>query len=137
MSRRSGTMGWLDRFYGHILSWTLRHKLVTLAASIALMVAAVYGASFLKQAFVPTTDQGSFTVGMQLPPGTSLSQTDRATSDLEARLLAYPEIKTVLATIGGHQARLRRLISMSNSRKVCGPRRLPPRHTPTWPTSRA
>ena len=96
-----GTMGWLDRFYGHILSWTLRHKLVTLAASIAVMAAAIYGASFLKQAFVPSTDQGSFTIGMQLPPGTSLSQTDQATSGLEARLLAYPEIKTVLATIGG------------------------------------
>ncbi len=96
-----GTMGGLDRFYGHILSWTLRHKLITLAASTALMVAAVYGASFLKQAFVPASDQGSFTIGMQLPPGTSLSQTDQASRDLEARLLTYPEIKTVLATIGG------------------------------------
>jgi HAE1 family hydrophobic/amphiphilic exporter-1 len=96
-----GAMGWLDRFYGRVLGWTLRFKFVTLVVSIAIFAAAVYGATFLKPAFMPATDQGSLTMGLALPPGTSLTQTDQATRNLEARLLAYPEIQTVLATIGG------------------------------------
>ncbi len=96
-----GAMGWLDRLYLRFLGWTLRHKLVTLVVSIALFATAVFGTTFLKQAFVPAIDQGSLNMGLTLPPGTSLSETDQATRNLEARLLAYPETKTVLATIGG------------------------------------
>lgn len=99
-----GAMGWLDRAYASVLGWSLGHKLITLIVSIAFLAASVYGATFLKQAFVPASDQGSLNIGLTLPPGTALSETDQAARDLEARLLVYPQIKTVLATIGGRGA---------------------------------
>ncbi len=96
-----GFMGWLNRVYGHLLDWTLRHKLITLAVSLALLTASVYGATFLKRAFVPPVDQGSLTIGLSLPPGTALAETDRAARVLEGRLLAYDAVRTVLSTVGG------------------------------------
>jgi len=83
---------------------------------------------------VPATDQGSFTIGMQLPPGTALAQTDQATEALETRLLAYPEIKTVLSSIGG-RGTPEQPISTFNSRRGCAPRISRPRHALNWPTS--
>ncbi len=96
-----GAMGWLDRIYGGVLGWTLRHKLVTLGVGIAVFMAAVFGATYLKPAFVPNVDQGSLTMDLALPPGTALTETDQIARKLEARLLAFPEIQAVLAKIGG------------------------------------
>lgn len=96
-----GVMGWLNRVYGRLLGWTLRHKLITLAVSVALLFASVYGATYLKRAFVPSADQGSLTIGLSLPPGTALAETDKAARELEARLLAYDQVKAVLSTVGG------------------------------------
>jgi len=96
-----GAMGWLNRVYGRALGWTLRHRLVTLLVSIAVFGAAMFGATFLKRAFVPATDQGNLSMALTLPPGASLAETDQASRNLEARLLAYPEINAVLTTVGG------------------------------------
>ena len=96
-----GTMGWLDRQYHRVLGWTLRHKWITFAAATILFAVSLYGASFLKPIFVPAIDQGSVDMGLTLPPGTALSVTDTVAGDVESRLLAYPAVDTVLATVGG------------------------------------
>jgi hydrophobic/amphiphilic exporter-1 (mainly G- bacteria), HAE1 family len=51
----------------------------------------------------PTVDQGTFTIGIELPAGSSLAATDRVTRKLEAFLLdrkRFPEIDTIMATVG-------------------------------------
>ena len=53
------SLGWLERFYLRSLNWTLRHRFVTLALGIVLLAASVFGATFLKQAFLPSIDQGN------------------------------------------------------------------------------
>ncbi len=94
-------LGRLDLIYRSVLGWTLRHRLVTFAAVTAIVVASVWVARGLNQAFMPAVDQGSVTMGLVLPPGTALSETDQRARDLEARLLARDDVESVLASIGG------------------------------------
>jgi HAE1 family hydrophobic/amphiphilic exporter-1 len=97
----SGAMGWLDRGYLKVLGWTLGHRAITLAASVGILVLSLFGASFLKPAFMPTVDQGMAGIDLLLPPGTALSETDSYARQVEARLLGDNTVDAVLASIGG------------------------------------
>jgi HAE1 family hydrophobic/amphiphilic exporter-1 len=95
------SLGWLERIYLRALGWTLRFRWLTLAFGVIILAASLYGATHLKQAFMPTVDQGTITMAMALPPGASLTETDRLARAVEARILARPEVQSVLANIGG------------------------------------
>ncbi|MCX6030443.1 MAG: efflux RND transporter permease subunit [Chloroflexi bacterium] len=95
------SLGRIERLYLRSLGWTLRHRFVTLVLGIALLAASAYGATFLKQAFVPSVDQGSVDMSLTLPPGGSLTQTDEQARTMETRLLAMKPVKSVLTTVGG------------------------------------
>ncbi len=96
-----GALGWLDRQYRAILGWTLHHRVVTLVAGFAILGATVLGATTLKLSFLPAVDQGNLTMALTLDPGAALSETDQVAATVEQRLLQYPQVQTVLTTIGG------------------------------------
>jgi len=96
-----GALGWLDRQYHRALGWTLRHKLATLVMGVAIFAASLYGASFLKPAFLPAIDQGTANMTLELPPGTTLAETDQTARDLEAWLLGREDVASVLTSVGG------------------------------------
>lgn len=95
------SLGWLERVYLAALNWTLRHRLVTLVLGIALLAGSAFGATFLKQSFLPSIDQRAVDVALTLSPGASLSQTDAQARALEARLLAMESVESVLTNVGG------------------------------------
>ncbi len=98
------SLGRIERLYLRSLGWTLRHRMVTLVLGIALLAASVFGATFLKQTFLPSIDQGSVDMSLTLSPGTALAQTDAQARGLEARLLAMKPVESVLTTVGGRGA---------------------------------
>jgi HAE1 family hydrophobic/amphiphilic exporter-1 len=50
--------------------------------------------------YVPTEDDGQFTISMTLPPGTSLQATDAVTRRYEELLHGIPEIESLFTTVG-------------------------------------
>jgi HAE1 family hydrophobic/amphiphilic exporter-1 len=94
-------MGWVERLYLRSLGWTLRHRFITLVFGVALLVASLFGARYLKQSFLPSVDQGSVDMAVTLPPGGSLTQTDGKAREMEQRLLAMNSVASVLTTVGG------------------------------------
>lgn len=95
------SLGRIERFYLRSLGWTLRHRLVTLVLGIALLAGSAFGATFLKQSFLPSIDQGAVDISLTLPPGASLSQTDEQARSMETRLLAMESVDSVLTAVGG------------------------------------
>ena len=94
-------LGWMDRQYKRVLGWTLRHRLVTIAVVTVFVVGSLWFAKDLNQAFMPAVDQGSVDIGLVLPPGTALSETDNVAKEVEARLMARNDVAAVLASVGG------------------------------------
>jgi HAE1 family hydrophobic/amphiphilic exporter-1 len=95
------SLGSIERVYLTALRWTLRHRLVTLVLGIAILAGSLYGATYLKPIFMPSVDQGIANVSLSLPPGTALSETDRAAHDVETRLRARADVLSVLTSVGG------------------------------------
>jgi HAE1 family hydrophobic/amphiphilic exporter-1 len=50
--------------------------------------------------YVPTEDDGQFTISMTLPPGTSLQATDAVTKRYEQLLSGIPEVQSLFTTVG-------------------------------------
>src|SRR5207244_2741300 len=55
----------------------------------------------LPTAFLAESDYGFFVVSVELPPGTSLAETDRVNGAIEDVLRGYPQIDHYVSTVGG------------------------------------
>lgn len=91
---------WLQRGYAPALRWALRHGRTLLAGTAlatagSLGLAATYGTSFL-----PEFHEGTFTVMLMAPPGTSLAESDRMATGVERRLAELPGVRSVVRRTG-------------------------------------
>jgi HAE1 family hydrophobic/amphiphilic exporter-1 len=96
--------GVLGRIYARILSWSFRSTLTRLAViGLAILVLALSGlvASGLKFSFFPEQDSGEFTVGYELPPGSTLEETNRLAQQAEQILHNDQAIEAILTSVGG------------------------------------
>ncbi len=107
LSRKPEDVGkepnWVHRmkaWYRNVLgSWLYRWKTLALA-SLAMVVAASMGIAFAGQSFLPEFNEGSLTINVTTLPGTSLEDSDRAASEVEAALLSQPEVQTTARRTG-------------------------------------
>jgi HAE1 family hydrophobic/amphiphilic exporter-1 len=90
----------LDAGYRRALEWALAHRLAVLAIGSAAFFASLGVVPFMAKAFVPETDQGAYTVTLELPPGARLADTDRLVRRAEEVLLRQPEVANVFTTVG-------------------------------------
>jgi len=106
-SRGIGFYQWLDRTYGSILRWSLRHRWVIVTLSVLTVVATVPLFQLVGKDFLPEDDQSNFEVTVQTPEGYSLTRTDETMRELEARLRELPAVTHLLTTIGDTTGRLK------------------------------
>ncbi|TLN00141.1 efflux RND transporter permease subunit, partial [bacterium] len=98
---KTGRLG--DRvvnFYRGLLIWSLKHRLKVLT----VVLLAIFGSFTLMPAigfeFMSKTDQGKFTVKMEMPPGTALDVTDREVARMEEKLARLPDVANCFSTVG-------------------------------------
>ncbi|MDE6317941.1 MAG: CusA/CzcA family heavy metal efflux RND transporter [Muribaculaceae bacterium] len=100
LTREPKTMRVLKRIYGRCLGWTLSHKAMLLGATGALFVVALILFATMGRGFLPTFNEGSFTINISALPGISLDESDRIGRMAEQIILEVPEIKTVARKTG-------------------------------------
>ena len=86
--------------YVRLLSGLLPRWRALSALSLALVLAAGVGLFVSGRAFLPEFNEGSLTVNVTTLPGTSLEASDRAAAQVEAVMLAQPEIATTARRTG-------------------------------------
>ena len=91
----------LERGYARILGWSLRHLWVNVLVAIVLIVGSIFLAGTLGGEFIPKSNGDFIVIGVELPPGTTLAETDEITLEMEAVLKGSPEVEEVLTKIGG------------------------------------
>ncbi|MCL5026181.1 MAG: efflux RND transporter permease subunit [Chloroflexi bacterium] len=102
-ARGSATGGFFGRVrdgYRALLAWSLRYRAVVVFVSLAVFAASVMAFSMLGQAFMAQPDTGEARISLELPPGSSLAQTDEATRRVEGILLSQPELEYVFSQVG-------------------------------------
>jgi Cation/multidrug efflux pump len=63
---------WLENMYEKLLKVTLRHPLMTIAATLIVFFASIYTVTKVPGAFISDDDSGEVTVTLEMNPGTSL-----------------------------------------------------------------
>jgi Cu/Ag efflux pump CusA len=82
----------LQRRYTGSLDGALRRPWPILVLSVLLLAGAVALLPWLGRSFLPAFNEGSLTVGVVAPPGTSLADSDALGLAVEEALLAFPEV---------------------------------------------
>ena len=91
--------------YRRLLDRAIHHRVLTLSGMGVLLVLAVLGFGFVKQAFFPPSNTPMFLVDYWLPQGSDIRATREASERLERSLLEMDSVTQVTTTIGQGAAR--------------------------------
>lgn len=91
---------WLKRVYEPALRGAIRLRAWVLGAAGLLTVAALLLASTFGTSFLPSFNEGTFTVFLLAPPGTSIVESDRLATEVEGRLLKIEGVRSVSRRTG-------------------------------------
>ncbi len=92
--------GRLLRTYVHLVSWLVRHYVVTVFVGLLLFATSIGSVRLLSKGFLPAQDTARLVLAIELPPGSQLSDTEKATEDIVTRLRNRPEVKSVFVDGG-------------------------------------
>ena len=93
----------LDRMesgYGGIIRWMLRHRFSNMARILATVIVGFTFYYMIGSEMMPLADVGQAYGVLEMAPGTSFAETERATTALEKIMAKYPEIEKVSTEIG-------------------------------------
>jgi HAE1 family hydrophobic/amphiphilic exporter-1 len=98
-TRSSGFYARIDRTYGHMLEWSLRHRLIMLGIAGVVTASAAFLYPYVGKEVVPDDDQGEFSINVRLPRGTSYQRTEEFIQPIEKEILGLPELSRVMVNI--------------------------------------
>lgn len=92
----------VDNAYKKLLSLALLHRVVVLLVTLVIVVISGYlTLKYVAKDFVPESDEGSFSVSVKTPLGSSLDYTDSRLKLVEATIATHKdEVDSYFATIG-------------------------------------
>ncbi|MGZ3743476.1 MAG: efflux RND transporter permease subunit [Pseudobdellovibrionaceae bacterium] len=90
----------LEDIYERLLEKTLKYPKSVLVAAAAIFIASMMTLPLIPKTFLPTADNGEFSITLEMPVGTSLQGTADFIKGIEAILTKDPSIDMVLTTVG-------------------------------------
>ncbi|MCB1215894.1 efflux RND transporter permease subunit [bacterium] len=94
-------LAFYNRMLGPLIDSKPRRALLFTVLVIALLVSFTFPVlQWVKFRMLPKANKNTFLVTLDMPAGTSLSATDSLVRELEERLLAHPEVNSLVTTVG-------------------------------------
>ena len=81
--------------YGRLVEWSIDHRYLTVMIGLILFVLSVLSTKLLPSNFLPAQDTARSLLAVELPAGAQLSDTQRVTDNIVAKLRTRPEIQSV------------------------------------------
>jgi HAE1 family hydrophobic/amphiphilic exporter-1 len=94
-------IAWLTQKYGMAVAVALGRRKTTIFICVAVFIVSCTLILLMGMELLPATDEGSFSVSIETPYGTSLAERDRIAKEVEDYLLTLPELKHVTLSVGG------------------------------------
>ncbi len=90
--------------YDLTLQWVLRHRPLTMAVSVLVLVATVYLFMVIPKGFIPDQDTDQMAVYTEAAQGTSFLQMSENQKRISDIIAADPDVDSLVSTVGGAQA---------------------------------
>ncbi|MBQ7854024.1 MAG: efflux RND transporter permease subunit [Muribaculaceae bacterium] len=100
INKESWLVRTLKKGYERVLNWSLKHKTLILSSVCILFIISACLFFTLGRSFLPSFNEGSFTVNVSTLPGIALDESDKIGREAEKMLLSIPEIQTVARKTG-------------------------------------
>ncbi|MEB3339855.1 efflux RND transporter permease subunit, partial [Okeania sp.] len=88
------------RPYSQLLTWALRHKIFTLFIALVFFIASLQLVPLIPKGFAGSEDRGVSIVSIELPPGSTLAETEQVAQQTMELFQKNPLVTSVLADIG-------------------------------------
>ena len=95
----------LNRFERSV-KWALRNRIAVLLITVIMIVISGFGLSKVGTEFLPATDEGFVSIGVELPNGSSPSATDEVVKRIEGELKEHDDVEVYVSLVGGTQQSL-------------------------------
>lgn len=92
--------GRIMQWYLSAVRWCLAHRRTTVIAAIGFFVASLALLPLIPSGLAPAADRGYTSVGVELPPGSSLQNTLEVAEMARAALRDIPGIRSIFTTVG-------------------------------------
>lgn len=99
-SEDSSLVKWLKGQDTRLLHWGLNHSQMVIATAGVLIVASIAIVPFFGTEFLPPFNEGSFTINLSAPPGTSLEESNKIGTMAERLMMKVPEVNYVSRRTG-------------------------------------
>jgi HAE1 family hydrophobic/amphiphilic exporter-1 len=91
---------WLTQQYEVAIRGALKRRKRVIVCCILIFVMSIGLLGVVGTELLPTTDEGTFQVAVEMPFGTPLNEIDAVMRDIEQYILALPEIRRAVLSIG-------------------------------------
>jgi HME family heavy-metal exporter len=98
--RESPLVRGLKRVYGPVLRGVMKARIVVVVLALLLTAGSIWFANLYGTRFLPEFNEGTFTIFLNAPPGTSLYESDRLAKGVDQRLAEIPGVRHVSRRTG-------------------------------------
>ena len=92
------------RIYMRAANWCLKYRFFTMVLATVFFFGSVALIPLLPTGFIPPDDNSQTQVYLELPPGSTLAQTQRIAEQARIQVAAVPHVRSIYTTIGGGSA---------------------------------
>ncbi len=90
----------LDLKYANFLKFILRKPWMAIVGTLVIVLASCVPLMKVPKTFLPTQDSGEFSVGLDMPPGTSLERMRDRALEINKMIKGHPEVVNTVLTVG-------------------------------------
>jgi multidrug efflux pump subunit AcrB len=94
---------WLTQYMVWV-AWCMKHRVVTMVMATLFFIGSIMLVPLLPQGFIPPDNNSQTQVYVELPPGSTLEQTQASAEQARTLLASIKDVQSVYTTIGGGSA---------------------------------
>jgi HAE1 family hydrophobic/amphiphilic exporter-1 len=93
----------LDNWYGKILGWSIKNRFILIIGALVVFIGSLFMAGNLGTEFMPETDEGRFSIEVELQSGTRVEKTIALARKIDSILYSFPEIQLISTSAGADE----------------------------------
>ena len=86
--------------YRNLLGWALRNRITTLLIAVAFFIGSLQLVPLIPKGLFVNADRGVSTVSVELPPGSTLAETESVCDRIARTMLTHPAVASTLVVAG-------------------------------------